>query len=127
MLVKVFAFGQEATGIIAIGQIARGVIAIGQLALGVIATGQLGVGALYGAGMLGLGTFGGGLITVPLVGVVRLHDVWRARFRLTGQRVAIRPWRIAFFLVVFALVVIGAPSPLYQALYGVGGVLFERS
>lgn len=115
-----------ATGVIAIGQIARGVIAVGQLSLGLFAVGQLGVGALYGAGMVGLGTFGGGILTVPLVGAVRLHDLWHGQIRLTGERVTIRPWRIALYVVVFALVVILALIPLYQALYGVGGVLFER-
>lgn len=122
----VIAIGQLATGVIAIGQVARGFIAIGQLSLGVFAIGQLGVGAVYGAGMLGFGTFGGGAVPVPLIGIVRLRDLSRGRFRLTGDRVPIRPWRIVLCLVVFLLVVTLALIPLYGGLYGVGGVLFER-
>src|SRR4026207_137138 len=71
----VIAIGQLATGVVAIGQISRGVVAFGQCSVGIVGAGQLGVGLVYGAGMLGFGTFAGGLIPIPLLGHLRFTDV----------------------------------------------------
>ena len=116
----VLAIGQFATGVIAIGQISRGVIALGQVSVGIAAAGQLGFGMVYGTGMLGLGTFAGGLIPVPLLGHVRLTDLLHLRFR--PKLVKLAPWRVVLLVGIDVLVTVAALLPLWQALFGVDGI-----
>jgi hypothetical protein len=122
----VIAIGQVATGVIAIGQIARGVLVVGQLGVGAVAIGQIGVGALYGAGMLGTGLLAGGLVPVPLIGILSLRDARRGRFRLARRAETTGGWRLVIFLLVVVAVAAWAILPLGQALWGEGGVFFER-
>jgi hypothetical protein len=121
----VIAIGQVATGVIAIGQGARGVVAVGQLAIGAVATGQIGVGVLYGAGMLGLGTFAGGLIPVPLMGTLGLDDVLHLRFRRRQRGPRIGAGRLAYIAAVLALVTWAVMLPLWGALFDVGGIFYQ--
>jgi len=101
----VVAIGQFATGVIAIGQVSRGLIAVGQLSVGLAAAGQLGVGIVYGAGMLGLGTFARGLVPISFLGPVR-------------------PWKIIVMIGVFAIVAFAALIPLWRALFGLNGIFY---
>ncbi len=121
----VIAIGQLATGVVAVGQVARGVVVVGQLALGVGATGQIGAGALYGAGMLGLGAFAGGLLPIPLFGTVRLNDIIHLRFRLAERGPGVSPGRIVYIAAVLALVTWAVIVPLWGALFDVGGILYR--
>lgn len=117
----VIAIGQLATGVIAIGQISRGVIALGQFSVGVVGAGQLGVGLVYGAGMLGFGTFAGGLVPIPLLGHLRFTDLVHGRFR--ADRIQPTPWRILLLAALIAVVALAALIPLWQGLFGAAGVL----
>ena len=116
------AIGQFATGVVAIGQISRGVIALGQVSVGIAAAGQLGFGMAYGTGMLGFGTFAGGLIPVPLLGRVRLADLIHLRFR--PEPVNVTPWRILLLLGIDLFVAAAALVPLWQELFGVEGIFW---
>lgn len=118
----VLAIGQFATGVIAIGQLSRGVIAVGQMSIGVVAAGQLGVGMVYGAGMLGFGTFAGGLIPVPLFGLLRFTDLIHLRLRV--GRVQPTAWRIILMIGIDAIVTIAVLIPLWSALFGVEGIFY---
>jgi hypothetical protein len=118
----VIAIGQFATGVIAVGQLSRGVIAVGQMSVGVAAAGQLGVGIVYGAGMLGFGTFAGGLIPVPLLGHLRFTDLIHLRFR--PQRMRPTPWKIILLIGIVAIVAVFVVIPLWRELFGVGGVFY---
>lgn len=120
--IGVVAIGQFATGVVAIGQVSRGVIALGQLSVGVVAAGQLGFGMAYGTGMLGFGTFAGGLLPVPLLGRVRLADLLHLRFR--PELVRLTPWRIVLMIGIDVLVALAALIPLWQALFGVDGIFW---
>ena len=118
----VLAIGQVATGVIAIGQLARGVIAIGQMTIGVVAVGQLGVGIAYGAGMIGFGTFAGGLVPVPLLGHLRFTDLIHLRFRPAWVKPT--PWKVVLMTVIEAVVVVAALIPLWRELFGVDGIFW---
>ena len=118
----VLAIGQFATGVFAIGQVSRGVIAIGQVSVGIAAAGQLGFGMFYGTGMLGFGTFAGGLIPVPLLGHLRLGDLIHLRFRL--DLVRLTPWRIVLITGIDVLVAVAALIPLWRELFGVEGIFY---
>ncbi len=122
MATGVLAIGQFATGVIAIGQLSRGVIAIGQLSIGVVAAGQLGVGIAYGSGMLGFGTFAGGLIPVPLLGHLRFTDLIHLRFR--PDWVKPTPWRIILMIAIEAIVTVAVLIPLWRELFGVDGIFW---
>jgi hypothetical protein len=123
----VVAIGQLATGVIAVGQLARGVIAFGQLAVGVVAVGQVGVGLFYGGGMLGVGGLAGGLLPGGLFGTLSFGDLRRARFSSIERRRRIGPVAGVGFAAVGGLVFLAALGPLWDALYGIGGVLHVRS
>jgi hypothetical protein len=120
----VIAVGQVATGVIAIGQLARGVVAIGQLSAGVAAIGQVGVGAAYGAGMVGVGALGGGLLPVGIFGRWSLGALLRFD---AGEIVLAAPRRISLRVLWTGVVVVGvlaiALGPLWETLFGVGGVI----
>ena len=118
----VLAIGQFATGVIAIGQLSRGVIAVGQMSVGIVAAGQVGVGIVYGAGMLGFGTFAGGLIPVPLLGHLTFTDLVHLRFR--PERTQPTKWKIVLMIGVVAIVTAVALIPLWQELFGVDGILY---
>jgi hypothetical protein len=118
----VLAIGQFATGVVAIGQVSRGVIALGQVSVGFAAAGQLGIGMAYGTGMLGFGTFAGGLIPVPLLGHVRLNDLIHLRFR--PDLVKLTPWRIVLLVGIDVLVTVAALLPLWRELFGVDGIFW---
>ncbi len=122
MATGVLAIGQFATGVVAIGQVARGVIAFGQVAVGIAAAGQLGIGMAYGTGMLGFGTFAGGLVPVPLLGRVRLADLLHLRLR--PELVRLTPWRVLLLVGIDVLVVVAALLPLWQELFGAGGLFW---
>lgn len=118
----VLAIGQFATGVIAIGQLSRGVIAVGQMSIGVVATGQVGVGNVYGAGMLGLGTFAGGLIPIPLLGHLRFTDLTHLRFRPAWVQPT--PLKIILMMGVIAVVALAVLIPLWRELFGVDGIFY---
>jgi hypothetical protein len=118
----VLAIGQFATGVIAIGQLSRGVIAVGQMSIGIAAAGQLGVGIVYGAGMLGFGTFAGGLIPVPLLGHLRFTDLIHLRLRPAWTQPT--PWKIVLLIAIVAVVAGVALIPLWQELFGVDGIFY---
>jgi hypothetical protein len=94
--------------------------------VGVIAIGQMGVGALYGTGMLGVGLWAGGIVPVPLLGLLHLGDVRRGRFGAVTRRESIGGWRIVIFILAVTAVALWAIIPLTQALWGEGGVFFQR-
>lgn len=116
----VVAIGQLAIGVIAIGQISRGVVAVGQGAIGVVAIGQLAVGAIYGAGMLGIGTLAGGLVPIPLLGHLRLGDL--LDFRLNPVKVRLTAWRVLLLIAAIAGVVAASLIPVWSALWGTDGI-----
>ena len=116
----VVAIGQLAVGVIAIGQISRGVVAVGQGAIGVVAIGQLAVGAIYGAGMLGIGTLAGGLVPIPLLGHLRLGDL--LDFQLRPVKVRLTAWRVLLLIAVIAGVVAASLIPVWSALWGTDGI-----
>jgi len=116
----VLAIGQLAIGVIAIGQVSRGVVAVGQGAVGVVAAGQLAVGALYGAGMVGLGAFAGGLVPVPLVGQLRFADI--IRLHLRAEKIRLTHWRVLLLIGLIAIVVAFSLVPLGSALWGATGI-----
>ena len=118
----VLAIGQFATGVIAIGQVSRGVIALGQVSVGFAAAGQLGFGMAYGTGMLGFGTFAGGLIPVPLLGHLRLNDL--IHFRLRPELVKLTAWRIVLMIAIDVLVTVAALIPLWREFFGVDGIFW---
>ncbi len=116
----VLAIGQFATGVVAIGQVSRGVIALGQVSVGVAAAGQIGLGMAYGTGMLGFGTFAGGLIPVPLVGHLRLTDL--IHLRLRPVLVKLTSWRVVLLVGIDVLVTVAALLPLWRELFGADGI-----
>ena len=117
---KIIDVGLEATGVIAIGQISRGVVAVGQGAIGVVAIGQLAVGAIYGAGMLGIGTLAGGLVPIPLLGHLRLGDL--LDFQLSPVKVRLTAWRVLLLIAAIAGVVAASLIPVWSALWGTDGI-----
>lgn len=120
----VVAVGQLATGVIAVGQVARGVIAVGQLSLGVAAAGQIGAGILYGAGMVGIGAFGGGLIPLAPWGRVSLRS---GLGRLRGANaLRTRPslHLLAVWAVAVGMVALAALVPLWESLFDRGGLFY---
>jgi hypothetical protein len=101
------------------------VIAVGQLSVGVAAAGQLGVGMVFGTGMLGFGTFAGGLLPVAGLGRMRLPDLLSLRFQPDWIPRPLRPWRIVYVLALTAIVAVAALIPLWQELFAVDGVFYE--
>ena len=116
----VLAIGQLAIGVIAIGQVSRGLVAVGQGAVGIVAVGQLAVGAVYGAGMVGLGAFAGGLVPIPLLGQLRFADVIRLQFK--GGRMRLTRWRVFLVIGLIAGVVAVSLIPVGSALWGPNGI-----
>jgi hypothetical protein len=123
----VVALGQLATGVLAVGQIARGVIAIGQVAVGLVAIGQVGVGVLYGGGMLSVGGFAGGRVPGGILGRLRLGDLRRFRFASAERRIGVGPLSVVSLMAVTAIVSMASLIPLWDELFGIGGVLRGRS
>lgn len=123
--VGVIAIGQLATGVVAVGQLARGVVVVGQLAVGVVAIGQLGIGVAWAAGMVGIGGRAGFGWILPLfprrpaTATATLPGGGTATVPTAAAGTVVRPWAVVGLAVVAVGWWLVAGAPVWEALGGV--------
>jgi len=118
----IIALGQGATGVIAIGQASRGFIAVGQLAVGVYAFGQLALGVVWAGGQLAIG--GTTSVSMLGLGVLGRFVPWR-RASFEPRRIGSVSgvvWRAFALTVIVAVVAVVALYPVADVILREGGI-----
>ena len=122
----IIAVGQLATGVIAIGQLARGVIVVGQMAVGLVALGQLAVGVAWAAGMVGVGGSSGGLLVLAPFGKVSFASMRRLRPKFVPRR-PFRAWMLLPFIAACGIWIFAATIPLVHEVGRDAGIFKEAT